>query len=110
MIDHIYVTNTSRVSNSDSFDNCISDHNLVFTTYNLKSKRKPPKLITIKDLYKNINMDVLRQDLDTSPWDLIDLFDEVDDAFWCWETIFKGTLSQHVKTRKVNIRSDNNPG
>ena len=109
LIDHIYVTNTSRVSNSGSFDSCISDHNLVFTTYNLKSKRKPPKLITIKD-YKNINMDVLRQDLDTSPWDLIDLFDEVDDALWCWETIFKGTLSQHVKTRKVNIRSDNNPG
>ena len=32
LIDQIYVTNTSRVSNSGSFDSCISDHNLVFTT------------------------------------------------------------------------------
>ena len=37
------------------------------------------------------------------------MFDDPDDAAWCWETMFKNTISAHVKTRKVKIRSSSEP-
>ena len=44
------------------------------------------------------------KDLLSTPWDLIDLFDDEKDSLWCWEKLFKETLSAHIKTRKVKIR------
>ena len=37
------------------------------------------------------------------------MFDNVDDALWCWETIFKDVISRHVTTGKVNVRTDSQP-
>ena len=28
----------------------------------------------------------LQRDLENSPWQLIDQFDDPDDSLWCWET------------------------
>ena len=54
-------------------------------------------------------MNNLVYDMESAPWDLVDLFDDPDDALWCWETILKETLSTHIKTRKVKVRRDNQP-
>ena len=44
-----------------------------------------------------------------SPWQLLDIFDDVDDVLWCWESIFKNTISNYIKPRKVKVRSENQP-
>ena len=51
-------------------------------------------------------MDQLQRDFHSTPWDLIDLFDDVDDSLWCWEQLFHQTLSDHLKSRKVKIRTN----
>lgn len=69
-----------------------------------KLKRAPPKLITVKD-YKSINKENLQCDLQSAPWNLSDIFDNADDAVWCWETMFKGTFSECLKQRKIKVRA-----
>ena len=106
LIDYAITTNPARVTKSGSFDTCISDHNLIFA--NFFRKQKLPKLITVRN-YKNMNMINLQHDLENSLCQLIDLFDDPNDSLWCWETVFKSTLFEHVKPRKVKVCSDNQP-
>ena len=80
----------------------------MYTVFKLKTKRAPPKLITVND-YKSINKDNLQRELQSAPWNLIDIFDDADDAAWCWETMFRGTFSEHLNQRKVKVRAANEP-
>ena len=66
------------------------------------------KLITVRN-YKNVDTNKLQHDLENSPWQLIDLFDDPDDSLWCWETMFINALVNHAKARKVKVRSENQP-
>ena len=43
------------------------------------------------------------------PWDIVSLFDDVDDSLWCWNHLLNEVISEHVKTRKVKVRSNNQP-
>ena len=40
---------------------------------------------------------------------MIDLFDDVNDSLWCWENLFNEIISDHIKTRKVKVRTNNQP-
>ena len=41
----------------------------------------------------------------TTPWNIIELFDDVDDALLYWQHLFKYSPSpDHVKTRRVKVR------
>lgn len=101
-------SNPDRVVTAGSYEACIPDHNIVYAVYKLKTKRPHPKLITIND-YKSIGKVNLQRDLQSAPWNLIDIFDDADDAAWCWESMFKCTFSDHLKQRKVKVRSANEP-
>ena len=56
-----------------------------------------------------LTMTRLRQDLERTPWHTIELFDDANDALWCWQQLFKSTILDHVKTRKVKVRGNNQP-
>ena len=99
LIDHAITSNPAKVTNSGSFDTCISDHNLIFVVFKLFQKHKPPKLITVRN-YKNVNTNKLQQDLENSPWQLIDLFDDPNDSLWCWETMFKKCTCQSCEGKE----------
>lgn len=103
LIDHIITSNPDRIKTASSFETCISDHNIVYAVYKLKTKKAPPKIITVNE---SINKADLQYELQSAPWDLIDLFDDVDDAVWCWELIFKETFSNHLKERKVKVSAN----
>ena len=49
LIDHIITSNPDRIATTGSYETCISDHNIVYTVYKLKTKRAPPKLIIVND-------------------------------------------------------------
>ena len=105
LIDHAITAATNKVIISGSYESCISDHNLIYVVYKLYVKPVPPKLITVKN-YRNIDTAQLQRDFYSTPWDLIDLFDDEDDSLWCWEKLFHQTLSDHVKSRKAKVRTN----
>jgi len=51
----------------------------------------------------------LREDLEFTPWHIVDLIEDPDDSLWCWEYMFKKVISEHIKTRKVKVRTNNQP-
>ena len=86
----------------------ISDHDLIYIIFNLLRKKTTPKLIPVRN-YKNIDTNKVKQDLESVPWHVISIFDDVDDCLWCWQHMLKNVISDHVKTRKVKVKSNNQP-
>ena len=56
--------------------------------------------------FKNINYELLRQDLNFAPWSICGIFDNIDDVAWAWESLYKGISNDHLKTRKVKVRTN----
>ena len=108
LIDHVITADCSKILKSNSFDACISDHNLIYAVYKMHTDSSPPKTLIVRD-YKNVNLDQLKEDFQSAPWQLIDLFDDVIDSLWCWEMLFNEIISDHVKTRKVKVKTKNQP-
>lgn len=104
----IIPVNDTKILRSGSYGSAISDHNLIYVTMNYFIDRPPPKLRTVKD-YKNVDQNKLKQDLSQVPWDIVSIFDDVDDSLWAWEELFNGVINEHVQTRKVKVRSKNEP-
>ena len=108
LIDLAITADVSKIKQSGSHGTGISDHDLIYTTINLLKPRIPPKLITVRN-YKHIDSARIKQELESVPWHIISLFDDVDDCLWCWNYLLKDVISDHVKTRKVKVRSNNQP-
>ena len=68
----------------------------------------PPKLISVRN-YRNVDTQKIKNDLEAVPWHIIEIFDDVDDSLWCWQSLFNQVVSDHVKTRKVKVRGNNQP-
>ena len=108
LIDLAISSNTSKIAQSGTHETGISDHDLIFATFNMSKPKFPPKLITVRN-YKGVDTEKAKHDLECVPWDIVSLFDDVDDSLWCWYHLLNDVISEHVKTRKVKVRSNNQP-
>ena len=108
LIDLAITSNPTKVIKKGTYAMGLSDHDLIFMNIKLRRQTTKPRLIYVRN-YKNIDTVKLDQDLETCPWHIISIFDDVDDSLWCWEYLFKNVLSSHVTTRKVKVRNNNQP-
>ena len=108
LIDLAIASDISKVVQSGTYEIGISDHDLIFATFNMFKPKFPPKLITVRN-YREVNTAKVKQNLEFVPWHIVSLFDDVDDSLWCWNHLLKSVISEHVKTRKVKVRSNNKP-
>lgn len=108
LIDLALSSDTDKVHHCGTYPLGLSDHDLIYVTIKINKERTPPKLIKVRN-YRDINQLKLREDLEFTPWHLIDLFEDPDDCLWCWEYMLKDVIYEHIKTRKVKVRSNNQP-
>ena len=52
---------------------------------------------------------MLKEDMSGAPWHILEIFDDVDDCQYAWHLLYKDIMQQHVKTRRVKIRSKSLP-
>lgn len=83
----------------------ISDHHLVYAVVNLRRQKSSPVIKKVTD-FKNLNCDKLRHELSTAPWSVCEIHDDVDDVAWAWEYLYKDVMTDHLKTRKVKVRTN----
>ena len=102
IIDLIFTSNISKVKVAGAHNLGISDHHLVYATINLHRQKSKPIIKEVKD-YKNMNLEKLRLDLEGAPWHICQLFDNIDDATWAWEYMFKDIMNEHIRTRKAKV-------
>lgn len=86
----------------------ISDHHLIYATIKLRRSYQKPAFRLIGD-FKNVNITALKHEFGTAPWNICDIFDDIDDSVWAWETLCNYIINYHIPIRKVKIRSNSLP-
>ena len=102
-IDLIIVSDTSKILNSGTFDLVISDHKLVFVTLKLCRYNSRPVLKEVCD-YKNLDKTKFQRSFEQVPWWVTNIFDEIDDVTYCFQTFYNDIIKEQMKTRKAEVR------
>ena len=54
-------------------------------------------------------MEKLKDDLQTAPYHASDVFDDIDDMHFFWESLFKQVLDEHLPQKQREVRSKDVP-
>lgn len=103
LIDILLTNNPDLVKRSDVLEISIRDHFLIYCILNLKVPRSKPQEITTRS-YKNFNADNFNQDISTTPWDTVPMFDDVDDQTSCFNKLFLEALDRHAPIKTLKIK------
>ena len=110
LIDHIIIPNSisHKLNNAHSVDPAISDHHLIYCSFSLARPKEKPTYRTVRN-YKNVNIEKLKNDINMVPWQICDIFDDVDDTLFAWQNLYEDVINNHFKKRKVKIRTKSHP-
>lgn len=95
------------VAGSKTIDLEMSDHKLVSSTMNL-TVTGPSRIINTRD-YKLFNIKKFQADVQSAPWSVCQAFDNVDDAYWAWSTLFNNICDDNAPPRRIKVRSQSLP-
>ena len=59
--------------------------------------------------YKNFNEELFCKDLAQIPWDIIDVFDDVDDALDAWYNLYLEVVDKHLPWREKRVKRQKQP-
>ena len=99
------------MNSAGEIDFCIPDHKFTYISFKLvKSCNPPPVIQQVKNL-KGVkeNPKPLQNDLETTPWWICSIFDDIDDVAWAWETMFKDVIDSHNPKCLVKIKQHSLP-
>ena len=110
LIDHIYSNFSDNIQFIDIPKIGLSDHYPVFVSRKVNSHM--PKVVhhTIRyRSFKNFNEANFISDLESIPWDVIKVFDNVDDALDAWYSLFTDVIDKHVPLKQHRVKNVNQP-
>ena len=108
LLDLVITSNTSKIVNSGVFDPGLSDHCLVFAVVKFKRDKAPPKIITTRN-YKHVDIQPFQRDMEKTPWSVLNIFDDIDDVEYAFNTLYNNIIKALIPERKVKIRSNSLP-
>ena len=86
----------------------ISDHHLIYGLLTKAVYQHKRKIITFRSL-KDVDMDLLNQNLATAPWSVGEIFDSPDDQYDFWFALFESILDEHAPRKKMRVRDKDVP-
>ncbi|KAK3744231.1 hypothetical protein QZH41_004610 [Actinostola sp. cb2023] len=102
LIDVILTNKPHLFKDSGVYNPEISDHALVYGLMTENAILHPSNIISRS--FKNVNEDDLRQDLQSAPWHVAEIFDSVDDQYSYWNDLFNTILHDHAPIKKMKVR------
>ena len=106
LIDLIFTTNPEMFSGTGTLALTSSDHQMIYGEW---SKRLTvSESVSVVRSYKRCSIDDLMSDLETAPWQVLDIYDNVDDKWNYWKTLFLDILDKHAPLVKVRRRKREN--
>ena len=108
LLDLILTNNKKRVLSSGVVDVQISDHFLVFTILRLSAPRLQSRKIYARG-YKNFNSDTFLDDLQNAPFHIMDVFDDVDDKLFAFESLYLDIINEQAPIKKFHARGNQVP-
>jgi len=108
LLDLILANNKKPILSSGVVDVQISDHSLVFTILRLSAPRLQSRKIYARN-YKNFNSDIFFEDLQNAPFHVMDVFDDVDDKLFAFESLYLDIINEHAPIKKFHARGNQVP-
>ena len=103
LIDLIFVNNEHRIVNSGVVSFKLSNHSLVFCVVKSGVIKAPPRIIEYRS-YKHFDADSFSQDLNNTPWHLVQNENSIDDAVLTWNKIFSDVADAHAPIKKKKVK------
>ena len=110
LIDHIYSNFSDNIKYVDVPEIGLSDHYPVFLTR--KISMQGPKNIHYTIKYRSFkNFDEIKfiEDLQTIPWDVVKVFEDVDDALETWYSLMSDVIDKHIPLKHHRVKRKNQP-
>ena len=100
--------NENIINASEVKSSTISDHSLVCVTFKLKAPKLCCTYITIR-IYKNYTQAKFIEDLASTPFHIANIFDDLYDHVYVFNSLFRDVLNVHAPIKRVKIKSRPNP-
>lgn len=86
----------------------ISDHSLVYGVYKIFVGKEKPVFKKVKN-FKGVDLAAFNKELESAPWLVCSVFEDIDDHTWAWEKLYKDIADKHIPTRQVKFRKKSLP-
>ena len=105
LLDLILTNNTRRIFSSGVVDADISDHSLIYTLLRTTAPRLRSRKIQLRSL-KNFYQDLFLRDLHNVPFQVMEVFDDIDDKQYLFESLYLDILNEHAPQKQAHIRGN----
>lgn len=95
LLDLIFMNNKKRILSSGVVDVQISDHFLVYAVLRASALRSCSRRICFRSL-KTFNQDLFLRDLYSTHFHIMDIFDDIDDKLYVFESLYLDILDEHA--------------
>ena len=111
LIDHIYTNNKCNILMTKVPKLGLSDHFPVFLSRKTNSSHGPKNThFTISyRSFKNFNEHNFINDLKSTPWDVIKVFDDTNDIVETWSSLFNDIVDKHLPLKKHRVKRKQQP-
>ena len=107
-IDVIITSTPKQIKTTEVMHCSVSDHDLIYATLELNKARPKPVYITTRS-FKHYNSASFSCDISQAPWSVAEIFDEVGDQLFIFNSLFNEILDQHAPLKTIKVRGRPNP-
>ena len=109
LLDPIIVINKSRFQKPINIRCGYSDwHNFVCCITKLQMPKVQPKTVRYRS-YKNFDENVFANDVSKVPFHVNEIFEDIDDKYWCISTLYREVLNEHAPEKRRVIKTTQVP-
>ena len=108
LIDHCYTNRPEIITRSGVISSGLSDHRSIFM---IRRGSRPPtvhRTIRARSM-KNFDNDSFINGMSAAPWNIIEMFDDVNDAWDSFKHIFISISDEHAPFKTVTMRGKSSP-
>ena len=84
----------------------VADHLMNFLVIHMKKEPIHRHKYVSSRNYRRLNSNNLLHDLNAIPWSVVETFDDVDDAWYAWKSLFVNIINTHAPIRKFRAKSN----
>ena len=107
LIDLFYTTDESKIADTLTYENSVSDHSLIGINRKVNCKRFVPKSIKIRD-YSKYNADHLKDELRQMPWENCLRLD-FNTGWNLFKQYLISCIDKHAPLKEKKVRGNSNP-
>ena len=103
LLDVLFTSNPDLFSLVGTADITGSDHLMIYGEINEKIQTQA-KVRTIRS-FKKCDKDKLMADLENAPWQVMDMFDDINEKWDYWKSLFLKVVEEHAPLVKVRVKN-----